>query len=272
MKSSKEIIDKEALAKRRAKSDKEDNFLQKLAIQDIKDRLHIIKKRFEKILIISGHLYPWGNTFHNADVISDEELLRFSNKNYDLVIHGMSLHYSNDPVGQLIQCKSVMEKGGLFLGNFLGGQTLHELRDSIAASELELTGGISPRVLPMIDIRDAGAFLMRSGFALPVADSTVHKVSYKNPIDLLYDLRRMGETNVQTDRLKKFSHRKLFSLMSDKYVSDQNSNKKEIEATFELITLTGWAPSSDQPKPLKPGSASIRLADALNVTEEKLKD
>ena len=88
----------------------------------------------------------------------------------------------------------------------------------------------------------------------------------------MYDLRRMGETNVLTDRLKKFSHRKLFSLMSDKYVSDQNSNKKEIEATFELITLTGWAPSSDQPKPLKPGSASIRLADALNVAEEKLKD
>ena len=124
----------------------------------------------------------------------------------------------------------------------------------------------------MIDIRDAGDFLMRSGFSLPVADSTVHKVSYKKPIDLLYDLRRIGETNVQTDRLKKFSHRKLFSSMSDRYVSNQNSNKKEIEATFELITLTGWAPSSDQPKPLKPGSASIRLADALNVTEEKLKD
>ena len=272
MKSSKEIIDKKALAKRRAKSDKEDNFLQKLAIKDIKDRLRIIKRQFKKILIISGHLYHWRNNFHNADVISDDEVLKFSNKNYDLVIHGMSLHYSNDPVGQLIQCKSVMGKDGLFLSNFLGGQTLHELRDSITTSELELTGGISPRVLPMIDIRDAGAFLMRSGFALPVADSTVHKVSYKKPIDLLYDLRRMGETNVQTNRLKKFSHRKLFSLMSDKYFSDQKSNKEEIEATFELITLTGWAPSSDQPKPLRPGSASIRLADVLNVAEEKLKD
>ena len=272
MKSSREIIDKEALTKSRARSDKEENFLQKLAIQDINDRLHLIKKRFKKILIISGNFYHWRNTFCDVDVIYDDELLKFPNKNYDLVIHGMSLHYSNDPVGQLIQCKSVMEKGGLFLGNFLGGQTLHELRDSIATSELELTGGISPRVLPMIDIRDAGAFLMRSGFSLPVADSTVHKVSYKKPTDLLYDLRRMGETNVQTDRLKKFSHRKLFSLMSDKYVSDQNSNKEEIEATFDLITLTAWAPSSDQPKPLKPGSASIRLADALNVTEEKLKD
>jgi len=134
MKSSKEIIDKETLAKRRAKSDKEDNFLQKLAIEDIKGRLQIIKKQFRKVLIISGHLYHWRNTFHDADVIPDDELLRLSNKNYDLVIHGMSLHYSNDPVGQLIQCKSVMEKGGLFLGNFLGGQTLHELRDAIATS------------------------------------------------------------------------------------------------------------------------------------------
>ena len=267
-----EIIDKEALARSRVRSDKEDNFLQKLAVREIKDRLKFIKKRFEKILIICGNPYHWQKNFRGADFISDDEILKFPRTDYNLVIHGMSLHYSNDPIGQLIQCRSFMEKGGLMLGIFLGGQTLNELRYSIASAEIELTGGISPRVLPMIDIRDAGSFLMRAGFALPVADTSVNEIDYQKPLDLLYDLRKMGETNVQKHRLKKFSHRKLFSLASDKYIESQNSKNKRVKATFEFITITGWAPSQDIPKPLKRGSATMSLADALNVKEEKLKD
>ena len=267
-----EIIDKEALARSRVKSDKEDNFLQKLAVREIKDRLKFIKKRFEKILIICGNPFYWQQAFPGADFISDDEILKFPKAGYDLVIHGMSLHYSNDPIGQLIQCRSCMEKGGLLLGIFLGGQTLNELKESITAAEIELTGGISPRVLPMIDIRDAGSFLVRAGFALPVADINVAMIDYQTPLDLLYDLRKMGEINVLKHRLKKFSHRKLFSLTSDKYIESQNSNSESVKATFEFITITGWVPSEDQPKPLKPGSAKMRLSDALKVKEEKLKD
>ena len=272
MKNSEEIIDKEALLRSRARSDKEDNFLQKLAVREIKDRLKFIKKRFEKILIVCGNPYYWQKTFHEADFIYDDEILKFPKKGYDLIIHGMSLHYSNDPIGQLIQCRSVMEKDGLVLGIFMGGQTLNELRDSIALAEIELTGGISPRVLPMIDIRDAGSFLMRAGFALPVADINVTTIDYKKPLDLLYDLRKMGETNVQKHRQKNFSNRKLFSLTSDKYIESQDSKNDSIKATFEFITITGWVPSEDQPKPLKRGSATMRLAEALKVKEEKLKD
>ena len=272
MKNREEIIDKEALIRSRVRSDKENNFLQKVAVQEIEDRLKFIKKRFKKILIICGNSYYWQKTFHEADFIYDDETLEFPSKGYDLVIHGMSLHYSNDPIGQLIQCRSVMKKGGLLLGVFLGGQTLNELRDSVASAEIELTGGVSPRVLPMIDIRDAGAFLMRAGFALPVADISVTKIDYQKPLDLLHDLRKMGETNVQKQRLKRFSHRRLFSLTSDKYIESQNSNNESVKATFEFITVTGWVPSEDQPKPLKPGSAKMRLSDALKVKEEKLKD
>ena len=271
MKNSEEIIDKEALVRSRMRSDKEDNFLQKLAVQEIKDRLKFIKKRFEKILIICGNPFYWQEAFHGAEFIADDEILAFPQKGYDLVIHGMSLHYANDPIGQLVQCRSIMKEGGLLLGIFLGGQTLNELRDSIASAEIELTGGISPRVLPMIDIRDAGSFLMRAGFALPVADISVNMVDYGKPLDLFYDLRKMGETNVQKHRLKKFSHRKLFSLASDKYIDSQNSENKSVKATFEFITITGWVPSQDIPKPLKPGSATMRLADALKAKEEKLK-
>ena len=262
-----EIIDKKALESRRLRSDHEDNFLQKLAVQEIRDRLQFIKKRFEKILVISGNPYNWQKTFSGAHIISDNEALNFPEKGYDLVIHGMSLHYSNDPIGQLIQCRSVMEKGGLLLGTFLGGQTLNELRKSITEAEIELTGGISPRVLPMIDIRDAGSFLMRAGFALPVADISAHKKSYNKPENLLRDLRKMGETNVLNHRLKSFTHPKLFCLTSNKYIASQNLKDQNIKATFEFITLTGWIPSEDQPKPLKRGSAKMKLSDALKVKD-----
>ena len=272
MKNSEEIIDRVALEKRRVRSDKEDNFLQKVAVLEIKDRLKFIKKHFEKILIVCGNPYYWQEAFHGADFIDDDEILKFPQKGYDLVIHGMSLHHSNDPIGQLIQCRSAMEKGGLLLGIFLGGQTLNELRESIVSAEIELTGGISPRILPMIDIRDAGSFLMRAGFALPVADIIINEINYKKPLDLLYDLRKMGETNVQKHRLKKFSHRRLFSLASDKYIENQKLQNNSVKATFEFITITGWIPSQDTPKPLKRGSATTRLADALKVKEEKLKD
>jgi SAM-dependent methyltransferase len=272
MKNSDEIIERAALEKARLRSDKEDNFLQELAVHEIKERLKFIKKNFEKILVVCGNPYYWRQTFHGADFIDDDEILKVPQKSYDLVIHGMSLHHSNDPVGQLIQCRSAMKKGGLLLGIFLGGQTLNELRESIVSAEIELTGGISPRILPMIDIRDAGSFLMRADFALPVADISVTEINYDKPLDLLYDLRKMGETNVQKHRLKKFSHRGLFSVTSDKYIENQNSRNKSVKATFEFITITGWVPSKDTPKPLKRGSATTRLADALKVKEEKLKD
>ena len=267
MKYIEEIIDKKALVSRRLRSNHEDNFLQKLAVQEIQDRLQFIKKRFEKILVISGSPHFWQKTFNGADFISDSETLKFPQQGYDLVIHGMSLHYSNDPIGQLIQCRSIMEKGGLLLGIFLGGQTLNELRESITAAEIELTGGISPRVLPMVDIRDAGSFLMRAGFALPVADISSHKKNYNRPENLLHDLRKMGETNVLNHRLKNFTNPKLFSLTSDKYMASQNLKDQTIEATFEFITITGWVPSEDQPKPLKRGSAKMRLSDALKVKD-----
>ena len=40
-----------------------------------------------------------------------------------------------------------------------------------------------------------------------------------------------------------------------------------LRATFEIVWLSGWAPHESQQKPLRPGSAKARLADALGVPE-----
>jgi SAM-dependent methyltransferase len=185
----------------------------------------------------------------------------------DLIISALELHWANDPVGQLIQMRRALRPDGLMLAAMFGGQTLHELRASLAEAEAEITGGLSPRIAPMAEIRDLGALLQRAGFALPVADSERLTVSYADPIALMKDLRRMGETNVMTARRRVAMRRDVLSRACEIYAASFGTSDGRIPATFEIVFLTGWAPHESQQKPLRPGSAQARLADALGTTE-----
>ena len=159
---------------------------------------------------------------------------------------------------------------GCFLCASLGGQTLHELRACLAEAEIAVKGGLSPRIAPMGEIRDLGGLLQRAGFALPVADSFAQTASYADLFRLMADLRAMGETNALTDRLRQFTPRALFAAAAATYAQNFPDQDGRITATFEIMMLTGWAPSADQPQPLRPGSAKTRLADALGTIETSL--
>jgi SAM-dependent methyltransferase len=191
---------------------------------------------------------------------------------HDLVIHALALHWADDPVGQLVQCRRALNPDGLFLGMGLGGQTLAELRAALAEAETQLSGGLSPRVLPMGEIRDLGALLQRAGFALPVADSVPLNASYADAFALMHDLRAMGETNALAARHRAIPSRALFPTMAACYNTSFPAPDGRIRATFEIIALTGWAPAETQPRALRPGSAGMRLADALGSTETALPD
>ena len=159
----------------------------------------------------------------------------------------------------------------MFQAACLGGQTLNELRASLAQAESEITGGLSPRVAPMGEIRDLGALLQRAGLALPVADSITVRTSYKSTFHLMRDLRKFGETNALNARLRHPTKRAVFQRCTEIYAENFSEDGKII-ATFEFLFLSGWAPSENQPKPLRPGSANARLADALKTTEKPLRD
>jgi SAM-dependent methyltransferase len=203
-------------------------------------------------------------------MFSDEEILNFQGEKFDLIIHDLALHWANDPIGQLVQCRLSLLPDGLFLGALFGGLTLHELRSSLATAETEVSGGLSPRVAPMAEIRDLGGLLQRAGFALPVADTISLKASYLSLLDLTKDLRGMGETNALAGRVKKFTNRKLFELAEQHYHENFTDDDNRILATFEVITLTGWSPDESQQKALRPGSAKASLAAALGTKETKL--
>jgi hypothetical protein len=170
-------------------------------------------------------------------------------------------------VGQIAQARRALRPDGLFIGALFAGDTLWELRQALALAETETTGGLSPRVAPMGEIRDLGALLQRAGLALPVADAARLPVSYATMFDLIRDLRAMGETNVMTDRSRAPTRRAVFARAAELYAERFGDGSGRVGATFEIVYLTGWAPAESQQKPLRPGSAVARLADALGTEE-----
>lgn len=218
---------------------------------------------------LSGRMLRGRNTLR---VVADEERLPFGDGTLDLIVSTLSLHWTNDLVGALIQIRRALRPDGLFVGAIFGGATLTELRQCLLAAESELTDGASMRVSPFADAIDAAGLLQRAGFALPVADVDRVKVRYSHPIKLLRDLRAMGETSVLLDRSRKPLSRKVLFRAMELYVERFAEPDGKVPATFEIVSVTGWAPHESQQKPLRPGSAKMRLADALGVKEQPAGD
>lgn len=264
------MTDAGALALHRHRATTDAFFLHHAAADEVQDRIRMVNKSFNSTAVVTGHATLWSTYFPQTILTPDSETLPLEVGAQDLVVHAMALHWANDPVGQLIQCRRALMPDGLFLSVAFGGQTLHELRACLGQAEADVTGGMSPRVAPMADLRDMGGLLQRAGFALPVADSQTLKVEYSDAWALMRDLRAMGETNALSARLRRPTRRAVLNAAAQLYQNNFATAGGRITATFDLIFLTGWAPADSQPKPLRPGSAQQRLADALGTGETKL--
>jgi SAM-dependent methyltransferase len=205
-----------------------------------------------------------------ATLCADEEALPFAEDTFDLIVSNLSLHWVNDLPGTLAQVRRALQPDGLFLACLLGGATLFELRGALMDAELAMEGGASPRVSPFADVRDAGDLLTRAGFALPVADLDTIIVSFAGALELMADLKGMGEANAVTARPRTLSRRQTLAEAVRLYPQARDASgdpTDRIEANFDVIWLAGWAPGPNQPKPLAPGSATTRLAHALGTDE-----
>lgn len=247
-------------------------FLHETAAAEVNDRIGLVNRPFTQMAIVTPFTDFWSSLWPTATIVADHDTLALAQGSYDLVVHAMGLHWANDPVGQLIQCKRALKPDGLFIGVCFGGQTLQELRACLAEAEIAQTGGLSPRIAPMGEVRDYGGLLQRAGFALPVGDTLSQTASYRDTYHLMRDLRAMGEGNAMTARLRHTTKRALFADADARYLAAYGDEAGRIPATFDLVFLTGWAPDASQPQALRPGSAQARLADALNVAETPLPD
>lgn len=254
-------------------------FLHQLAADEMQDRLQEINRTFTDRRIIGPFADIWPGLAPalapdpaTAQTHADTETLPLAPGSLDLVLSALSLHHLNDPVGQLVQMRRALRPDGLCLAVLFGGRTLEELRACLGAAEIEMFGGLSPRVAPMAEIRDLGGLLQRAGFALPVADSLPITVSYRSATHLMHELRAMGETNIMAARQKQGPGRAFFDRVNAIYAAEFPEGDGRVRATFELVFLTGWAPADGQQKPLRPGSAAARLADALGTVEQNAGD
>lgn len=207
---------------------------------------------------------------HGISFSADEEFLPVKPGSFDLVMSSLSLHWANDLPGALVQIRRSLKPDGLFLAAMLGEGTLQELRTALMAAEMEVEMGMSPRVSPYATVQDLGGLLQRAGFTMPVVDTESITVSYPEMFKLMHDLRGMGETGAVSGRRKTFTRRatmmRAAEIYFEKFAGQDDCGEGRIPATFDIIYLTAWSPHPDQQKPLKPGSATTSLIDAL---EEK---
>lgn len=266
------LTDLRALTRHRARAQRDALFLQDAARDEVEDRLNLVNKPFHTPGIVAAFPELWQGRLPGAVVTGEADVLPLATQAHDLVVHSMGLHWANDPVGQLIQCRRALKPDGMLLAIGLGGQTLHELRSVLAEAEIAIRGGLSPRVAPMGEVRDMGALLQRAGLALPVADSVKLTARYQSMWHLMRDVRAMGEANALSARPRHMTRRGVMKRAADLYAESFAHPDGGITATYELIVLTGWAPDDSQPKPLRPGSAQARLADALRTDETPLSD
>lgn len=259
-------------------------FLLTAVAEELAERLSLVERHFDLAIELGGHTGETARLIAATGkigrlirierdvalldgapdaVVADEEGLPIGDDRADLIVSPLSLHLTNDTPGVLVQARRALRPDGLFLAALLGGETLSELRTSLLEAEAELTGGVSPRVPPFVDIRDAGALLQRAGFALPVTDQDRMTVRYPSMFDLMRDLRQMGMANMLIERSRRPSRRAMFLKAAQIYAARFSDSDGRVRATFDIVYLSGWKPHDSQQKPLAPGSAKASLAGAL---------
>jgi NADH dehydrogenase [ubiquinone] 1 alpha subcomplex assembly factor 5 len=289
------IFDRALLRQRRhraAPAASRHEYLIAQAAQDLIERLAIVRRRFPVAVNLGAHHGLLGaglQSLPGIEVVvqmeaaggllrqcsglrlqADEEALPFRGRSLDLVVSALALQLVNDLPGTLLQIRHALKPDGLLLAAMLGGATLHELRTAFFLAEEEIEGGASPRVAPFADVRDLGALLLRAGFALPVADAQTVTVTYPDALALMRELKAMGASNVLRARRRRPLRRATLLRAVEHYADRFGLSNGRVPATFEVVTLTGWAPHESQQQPLRPGSAAVRLAEALGTVERRV--
>jgi len=265
------------------------DFLMQRAVEDMIERLSTVNLDFNDAVLLFGRTDTVASKLNDcgkikqtkrveesshlgvADHVALPELLDLPAESADLVMAPMALHWSNDLPGTLIQIRRSLRPNGLMLASLPGPDTLHELRQSLLQAESDIRGGAGNRIDPFTDVRDAGSLLQRAGFSIPVVDQETLTVRYDSALDLIGDLRNFGATQHPQDNTNPQLNRDIIARTVEIYAERFTDPDGRVRATFSSVSMSGWVPHDSQQKPLRPGSAKTRLADALNVEEIKLK-
>lgn len=264
-----ELFDRRLIAARRAQVPDDMDFVTELVLADLFERLETINRRFAKAVLIGptlGAKPPHVAGIDTLDIVRTLTPDRFDDmpvlaaRDYDLIVSLLELQAVNDVPGTLYRLRQHLKPDGLFIGVALGGASLSELRAAWIKADSAIAGGAYARVAPFMDVRDAGGLLQRAGFALPVSDVDTHQVRYADPLGLMGELKALGAANPMTEKPRRLVTPHHMAAALAAYPADADGR---VTATLELIWMSGWAPDESQPKPLRPGSAEVSLAEVF---------
>jgi SAM-dependent methyltransferase len=258
-------------------------FLRDAIVEGLLDRLDLVRRRFGHALDLGttdGSLAAAlrergievtstdaGGRFAAGGIQCDEDCLPFAPESFDLIVSAGVLDQVNDLPGALIQCRRALRPDGLFLAGFVGAGSLPRLRKALLAADEAAGGGAAQRIHPLVDVRSAGDLLVRAGFALTVADSEPLDVGYGDPFRLMADLRGMAAANMLAERNAPPLTRARLAALTQAFAAQAEPDGR-VRERFELVFMTGWAPSPDQPQPARRGSGKTSLATALKRSSE----
>lgn len=243
------------------------DFLYQWVAKDIQERLSVITRNFSDVLLGGAQTSIFfKKQFPNSETIktATPEALADKTEYYDCIISMGEMHTANDLPGLLVQMRRALKPDGVMIAAFAGGETLHELRASLMNAEMEVLGGASPRVYPFVDKQQMAGLMQRAGFSLPVVDSEILTISYRDIFHVMADIRGMGEGNSLHDCHKKMSSSRLFFKAAQYYQDHFKDKDGRVDATYEILFVIGWAPHDSQQKPAKRGSGQVSLSEILS--------
>lgn len=271
------VFDRSLLAARLARRDPAADWVTRFVLEELHERLSLITRDVEKAAILGpdAAILPAGSatasgpfafeifpTLAGPGAI-DPENLELPASDYQLIASVLDLQAVNNVPAYLEALRRHLAPDGLMIAAAIGGRSLTELRDCWLEADVEMSGGVVPRVAPMIDVRDAGNLLQRAGFGLPVTDVDTHDVLYADPLALMTDLRKLGAANPLADRDPRLTPPSRLMRAAEIYAEKFSAPDGRARATLEILWLSGWAPHESQQKPLRPGSAKASLKDVL---------
>jgi SAM-dependent methyltransferase len=270
------VFDRELIARRlRRRPSGRDDFVMRLVLDDLAERLLTLTRSFERALILSPDPAPLpaeGVTANGRFAFErlgtvlgdlDAEALTLPRSDYDLIVSLLDLTIVDDVPGFLARVRAHLAPDGLFLAAALGGDTLTELRQAFLAADMEVNGGAYARVAPFVPVGEVAGLLQRARFALPVGDVETHVVRYGSPLKLIEELKALGASNPLADRPGRLATKRLIATAAAAYEAAASDADGRVRATLEIVWMSGWAPHESQQKPLKPGSAEISLTKVL---------
>lgn len=258
------------------------SFIRDAIVEGLLDRLDLVTRSFTHALdlgtadgSLARELRARGLTVTTSDagaafaqggIQCDEDRLPFASGAFDLILSAGVLDTVNDLPGALVQLRRALKPDGLFLAGFVGAGSLPKLKKALLDAD-QAAGAVPQRVHPLIDVRAAGDLLARTGFALTVADSEPLDVGYADPLRLMTDLRGMAATNLLAGQGAPVLTRGRLNDVAASFAAQADPDGRTRER-FELIFMTGWAPSPDQPQPARRGSGKTSLTDALRKASQ----